>query len=258
MGATLPPPAWQDVDLRRGCRGDASINTNAVDNDDGDGNGGNGGDGDGRRNLALAFAQPHPLDLSFALSGTRTATLHRDTTAGDECVGDKLYCTTKAAPLSHMASVDHRVAGGGFGAGGNGNGNGGSSLFYGLILREDGKCKRRWAGGAHPPPGSSSFTNHLSSSSDGLGAAVVILVVDGADNLDVRLVREVRRSSLVRSLCRTLQLSCKEAGIVAPIYTWERWQSCCKLHELLHQDARTREAGVVNVVVDIAVANCVG
>ncbi len=257
-GATSLPPAWQDVDLRRGCGGDASVNADAVDNDDGDGDGGNGGDGNGGRDLALALAQPHPLDLSFALSGTRTATLHRDTTAGDECVGDKLHCTTKAAPLSHTAPVDHRAAGGGLGAGGDGNGNGGSSSFYGLILREDGERKRRRAGGAHPPPGSSSFTDHPSSSPDGLGAAVVILVVDGADDLDVRLVTEVRRSFLVRSLCRTLKSSCKEVGIVVPIYTWERWQSRCKLHELLHPDARTREAGVVDVVVDVAVADCVG
>ncbi len=185
--------------------------------------------------------------------------MHRDTTAGDEyeCVGAKFHCTTKAAPLSHMALVDYRAAGGGLGAGGNGNGNGGSSLFYGLILREDGERKHRRVGGAHPPPGSSLFTDHPSSSPDGLGAAVVVLVIDGADNLDMRLVTEVRRSSLVRSLCRTLQSSCKEAGIVVPI-TWERWQSRCKLHELLHPNARTREDGVVDVVVDIAIANCIG
>jgi hypothetical protein len=110
-----------------------------------------------------------------------------------------------------MASVDHRAAGSGLGAGGNGNGNGGSSSFYGLILQEDGERKRRRAGGAHPPPGLSSFTDHPSSSPDGLGAAVVVLIVNGADDLDVRLVMEVRRSSLVRSLRRTLQSSCKEA-----------------------------------------------
>jgi hypothetical protein len=253
-----PPPAWQDVDLRRGCGGDASFNADAVNNNDGDGDGGNGGNGDSRRNLALALAQPHPLDLSFALSGTRTATLHRDTTTVDECVGDKLHCKTKAVPLSQTASADHRAAGGGLGTGGNGNGNGGSSLFYGLILWEDGERKRRRAGGAHPPPGLSLFTDHPSSSPDCLGAAVVVLVLDGADNLDVRLVTEVRRSSLVRSLRRTLKSSCKEAGIVVPIYIWERWQSRCKLHELLHPDAQTREAGVVNVFVDIAVAHCVG
>jgi hypothetical protein len=61
----------------------------------------------------------------------------------------------------------------------------------------------------------------------------------------------------MRSLRRTLQSSCKEAGIVVPI-TWERWQSHCKLHELLHPDARTREAGVVDVVLDVAIADCVG
>jgi hypothetical protein len=160
--------------------------------------------------------------------------------------------------LSQTALVDHRAASSDLGAGGDSNGNGGSSLFYGLILQEDGKHKRRRAGGAHPPPGLLSFTNHPSSSPNGLGAAVVVHVVDGADDLDVRLVTEVRRSFLVRSLRRTLQSSCKEVVIVVPIYTWERWQSRCKLHELLHPDARTREAGVVNVIVDVAVADCVG
>jgi hypothetical protein len=254
----LLPPAWQDVDLRRGCRGDAFVNADAVNNDNGDGNGSNGGNGNCGCNLALALAQPHPLDLSFALSGTRTATLHRDTKAGDECVEDKLHCTTKAAPLLHTASVDHRAAGGGLGAGGDGNGNGGLLLFYGLILWEDGERKRHRAGEAHPPPGLLLFTDHLSSSPDGLGAAIVVLVANGADNLDVRLVTEVRHSSLVRSLRWTLQSSCKEAGIVVPIYTWERWQSRCKLHKLLHPDARTREARVVIIVVDVAVANCIG
>ena len=32
-GATLPPLAWQDVDLRCGCGGDASVNADAVDDD---------------------------------------------------------------------------------------------------------------------------------------------------------------------------------------------------------------------------------
>ncbi len=101
------------------------------------------------------------------------------------------------------------------------------------------------------------FTNHPSSSPNNLVAAVVVLVVDGADNLDVHLVTEVRRSSLVRSLRRTLQSSCKEAGIVVPIYTWERWQLHCKLHKLLHPDAWTREAGVIDVLIDVIIANCV-
>ncbi len=61
-GATLPPLGWQDVDLRHGCRGNASVNANAVDadnynDDDGDGD---SDDGDGGRDLALALAQPHP------------------------------------------------------------------------------------------------------------------------------------------------------------------------------------------------------
>jgi hypothetical protein len=46
--------------------------------------------------------------------------------------------------------------------------------------------------------------------------------------------------------------------IVVPIYTWERWHSRCKLHELLHLDVQTREAGVVDVVVDVAVVDCIG
>jgi hypothetical protein len=158
----------------------------------------------------------------------------------------------------HMASVNHRSAGGSLGVGGDGNGNSGLLSFYGLILQEDGKRKRRRAGRAHPPLGLLSFTDHPSSSPDGLGAAIVVLVLDGADDLDVRLVTEVHCSSLVRSLRRTLQSLCKEAGIVVPIYTWERWQSRCKLHKLLHPDARTREAGVVDIVVDIAVADCIG
>ncbi len=59
-GATLPPLAWQDVDLRHGCRGNASVIIDAVDDDDySDGNGDGDGD-DGGRDLALALAQPQP------------------------------------------------------------------------------------------------------------------------------------------------------------------------------------------------------
>ncbi len=58
-GATSPPLAWQDVDLRRGCRGNASVNADAIDDDNYNDNGGNGDNGDGGRNLALALAQPH-------------------------------------------------------------------------------------------------------------------------------------------------------------------------------------------------------
>ena len=150
-----------------------------------------------------------------------------------------LHRTTKAAPSSHAASADRRAAAGGGGGGsgaGGGDGDAGTSSFFGLI-REDGehRRRRREAGGAHHPPGSSSSSSSFadpSSSPDGLvGAAIV---VDGVVDLDVRLVAEVRRASLVKSLRRTLQSSCEEAGIVAPIYTWERWQSRCKLHELLH------------------------
>jgi hypothetical protein len=64
-----------------------------------------------------------------------------------------------------------------------GDGDGGLSSFYGLILQEDGEYKRRWARGAHPPPGLLSFTQHPSSSYDALGAALVVLIVNGADNI---------------------------------------------------------------------------
>ena len=60
-GATLSPLAWQDVDHRRGCGGDASVNVNAVVNDDykdDGGEGDDGDDGDGGRDLALALAHP--------------------------------------------------------------------------------------------------------------------------------------------------------------------------------------------------------
>ncbi len=56
----MPPLAWQDVDLRRGCGGDASINANAVNDDNYNDDGGDGDDGDGGRDLVLALVQPHP------------------------------------------------------------------------------------------------------------------------------------------------------------------------------------------------------
>ena len=58
--ATLPPLAWQDVDLRHGCGDDASVNANAIDDDDYNDNSGDGDNGDDGHNLALALAQPHP------------------------------------------------------------------------------------------------------------------------------------------------------------------------------------------------------
>ena len=51
--------AWQDVDLRRGCGGDASDNADSVNNDDYNNDSGNGNNGDSGRDLALALAQPH-------------------------------------------------------------------------------------------------------------------------------------------------------------------------------------------------------
>ena len=59
-GAALLPLAWQDVDLRRGCGGNASVNAKAVDDEDYNEDGGDNNDGDGGHNLALALAQPHP------------------------------------------------------------------------------------------------------------------------------------------------------------------------------------------------------
>ncbi len=57
-GATLPPLAWQDVDLRCGCGGDASVNADAIDDDyyNDDGGDGDGAGDDGGRDLALALA----------------------------------------------------------------------------------------------------------------------------------------------------------------------------------------------------------
>jgi hypothetical protein len=57
-----------------------------------------------------------------------------------------------------------------------------------------------------------------------------LISVDGSD-IDADLVMEVQCASLVRPLCRTLLASCKAAGVLAPTYTWEQWQS--KLHKLL-------------------------
>jgi hypothetical protein len=48
------------VDLRRGCRGDASVNADAVNNDNYNNDGSDGNNGDGGCNLALVLTQPHP------------------------------------------------------------------------------------------------------------------------------------------------------------------------------------------------------
>ena len=58
-GTTSPPLTWQDVDHRRGCGGDASINAGAVVDNNYKDNGGNGDDidgGDSGRGLVLALA----------------------------------------------------------------------------------------------------------------------------------------------------------------------------------------------------------
>ena len=44
-GAALLPLAWQDVDLRRGCGGNASVNAKAVDDEDYNEDGGDNNDG---------------------------------------------------------------------------------------------------------------------------------------------------------------------------------------------------------------------
>jgi hypothetical protein len=41
----------------------------------------------------------------------------------------------------------------------------------------------------------------------------------------------------VRPLCQTLLVSCKAAGVVVLMYTWERWQLHWKLHKLLLLEA---------------------
>jgi hypothetical protein len=39
---------------------------------------------------------------------------------------------------------------------------------------------------------------------------------------------EVQRASLMRPIRHTLLGLCKEGGVLAPMYTWEQWQSRCK------------------------------
>ena len=151
-----------------------------------------------------------------------------------------LHCTTKA-PLLHAAINRADIS---IKLGGNGG-----SLFYGLI-QADGKQHRRVAG-AHPPwlssdPSSPGCLSAAAARTTGVialgGGGRMFAVFYGVD-LDVWLVAKVCHPSLVRSLRRTLQLSCEEVGIIAPIYTWEMWQSRCMLHELLHLATRTQEAG---------------
>ncbi len=72
------------------------------------------------------------------------------------------------------------------------------------------------------------------------------IVVDGTD-INVDLVKEVQCASLVRPLHRTLLASCKAAGVVAPTYLWEQWQSCCKLHKLLLPVAVLGAGGLLTV-----------
>ena len=86
-GATSPPLAWQDVDLRRGCGGDAFVNAHAVDdedyNDDSGDGGGDGGDSDCGRDLVIALRADdgHSKRLSTTIprrttTTTTTTTIH--------------------------------------------------------------------------------------------------------------------------------------------------------------------------------------
>jgi hypothetical protein len=53
----------------------------------------------------------------------------------------------------------------------------------------------------------------------------------------------------VRPLHQTLLASCKAMGVAVLTYTWERWQLCCKLHELLFLEA-VRGAGGPSTALD--------
>jgi hypothetical protein len=106
-GATSPPLAWQDVDLRRGCRGDASVNADAVDDDDYNNDGGKGNNGNGGRNLALALAQPHPHPRDG--EGNRDASPPSWRLALDVETFDGLARSMKTRGSSHIVLRAHHV-----------------------------------------------------------------------------------------------------------------------------------------------------
>ncbi len=106
-GATLPPLAWQDVDLRRGCGGYASINADAVDNDDYNDDGGDGDNGDGGRDLALALAQPHPHPRDG--EGDRDASPPSWRLALDVKTFDGLARSMKTRGSSHVVLRTHHI-----------------------------------------------------------------------------------------------------------------------------------------------------
>ena len=61
VGAMLSPLAWQVVDLRCGCGGNASLNIDTID-DVNDSDGSNSGNSDSGHNLALTQLHPYPRD----------------------------------------------------------------------------------------------------------------------------------------------------------------------------------------------------
>jgi hypothetical protein len=106
-GATFPPLAWQDVDLRRGCRGNASVNADAIDDDDYNDDGSDGNNGDRGRDLALALAQPHPHPRDGegncdASPPSWRLTLNVETFDG-------LACSMKMRGSSHVVLRAHHV-----------------------------------------------------------------------------------------------------------------------------------------------------
>ncbi len=106
-GATSPPLAWQDVDLQRGCGGDASVNADAVDDDDYNDDGGDGNNGNGGCNLALALAQPHPHPRDG--EGDRDASPPLWRLALDVETFDGLARSMKTRGSSHVVLRAHHI-----------------------------------------------------------------------------------------------------------------------------------------------------
>jgi hypothetical protein len=106
-GVTLLPLAWQDVDLRRGCGGNASVNADAVDNDDYSDDGSNGNDGDGGCDLALALALPHPHPRDG--EGNCDASPPSWRLALNVKTFDGLTCSMKTRGGSHVVLRAHHV-----------------------------------------------------------------------------------------------------------------------------------------------------
>ncbi len=103
----MPPLAWQDVDLQRGCGGNASVNADAVEDDDYNDDGGDSNDGDGGRNLALALAQPHPHPRYGEGDRDTSPPLWR--LALDVETFDRLARSMKTRGSSHVVLPAHHV-----------------------------------------------------------------------------------------------------------------------------------------------------